>query len=145
MTLGHLETCHDHHSFGERIHHHPLKHVNYLAHFLNFSSLTCFAYIIKLEMSISFTSIMVLHSLDTKSDTSCMNLLFLACGSATMNGAYLESFVNLRGYSLTLMCPWFKFMNSCTFDSLSSIGKNLSKSAYLNSPHLLGPLLYPFH
>lgn len=51
----------------------------------------------------SFTSMEVLHFLETKSDTLQMNLLILAFRWTTMNAAYFDNLVYLSEYSLTLM------------------------------------------
>lgn len=90
---------------------------------------------------ISLISIAIFHSLDTKSDTPDMNLLILALGYTTINGAYLESLVNLKEYSLILMFPCLRFMNSCT---LVSNEKNLSKNAILNSSYPTRSACTPF-
>lgn len=81
----------------------------------------------------------VLHSLDTNSETPEINLLIRAIGSTTMKGAYLESLVNFGAYYLTLMDRCLRLMNSVTLTSLSVIVKNQSKKAHLNYSYLVGP------
>lgn len=80
------------------------------------------------EISISNTSMKVLHSSDTNPDTLEINFLILAL-STIMNGACFDHLVKLRKYSLTLILPCQRLINFWTLAFLSSNRQNQFKKA----------------
>ena len=64
------------------------------------------------------------------------NLLILVLWSSIIEGPYLDSWVNLNDYYLTLIFHCLRLMNLSTFASLIPRVKNLSGKALLNSPTL---------
>src|SRR5688572_7694478 len=96
-------------------------------------------WVIKRAMSISLFNIADRQALARVSFNPDMYWLILALGLATITLACLESLVNLSEYSLTLILPCFKFMNSLILASLNSRGKKWSRKATLNSSQVTGP------
>src|SRR5688572_5640388 len=97
-------------------------------------------WVIKRAISISLFIIAERQALVRVSFNPDMYWLILALGLATITLAYLESLVNLSEYSLTLMLPCFKFINSLILVSLNSRGKKWSRKATLNSSQVTGPI-----
>src|SRR5688572_22696665 len=79
--------------------------------------------VINLAMSISVFSIADWQAFLRVSFNPDINWLILALGLAMIVEAYLDNLVNLSEYSLTVMLPCRRFMNSLILASLSSRGK----------------------
>ena len=86
-----------------------------LANLLKLLLPICSAWTIGWEMSMLGINIAYLHSLTTRLDISITNLFIFPLESATIVGAYLDIWMNLRLYSFTLIPPWRILMNSCIF------------------------------
>ena len=61
------------------------------------------------------------------------NLLISSPLLDTSEVAYPDSLIYYREYSLILIDPYLRLIDSSTFASLISLGKNLSKKAVLNN------------
>lgn len=72
----------------------------------------------------------------TMSDTLYGNLFIWALELVTMWREYLESWVNLSPYSSIVILLCLKFMNSWAFDSLYSLGKNISNHLHYSKDFL---------
>src|SRR5687767_7432028 len=96
-------------------------------------------WVIKRAISISLFNMAERQSLARVSFNPDIYWLIFALGLAAITLAYLESLVNLSEYSLTLILPCFKFMNSLILASLNSRVKKWSRKATLNSSQVTRP------
>lgn len=92
-------------------------------------------------MSISLISITVQYSITTKFDNPKINLLIQAWELTTMEGSYLDNFVNLRADTLILILTYLRLMNSNTFFSFNITGKKWSRNKTLKVSKSMGPSL----
>ena len=100
------------------------------------------------EISMYSTSIVMIHSSSTNSDTPFMNLFIKSLGLSTKDGAYIDQRVNFKAYSLRLKFSCLRLMNSSNVASPNSLGKNLSRKLDLKVSNSIGPtttILQDFH
>ena len=71
------------------------------------------------------------HSSCKSSDSPITKWFILSIRSETKEGAYFYNWVNFKEYSNTFIHPWRRLMKSTTLCSLFSLGKNLSRKAFL--------------
>lgn len=144
FAFDYLGIYHEHQHFGGRIHHHPSK--------LFLTLLT--------SLSISHPQFVTHSSLSRRCTFIWWPYLswiiwrlilryqiwIYSCSlrSATINGAYLDNFLNLTEYTITHMCPCLRFMNYCNLASLTSNRKSLCKNATLNSSYPTRPISTPY-
>ena len=79
------------------------------------------------------------HSSTKSNEIPVRNMLISSLLFDTTEVEYLENFTNFREYSIRIIEPYLRLMNSSTLASLKSMGKNLSKKVVLNNSHVIGP------